>query len=89
MRFKEYIGKVKLWLSGLSFRTGVIVLLMAVPFYIMSFAQMMLPISVAWKSTLWFIFFGLAKTAQYSGLAILGVGGYRKLKEIVRGRRKS
>ena len=71
---------MKKWLSGLSFRTGVIVLLMCIPFYILSFAQMALPISVEAKGVLWFILFGLAKTCQYGGLTILGVEGIRRLK---------
>lgn len=76
-RLKE---RIKAALSGLSFRTGVIVLCSAIPLYIASFAQMALPISAAWKGTLWFILFGLAKTAQYGGLTILGVEGLRRLK---------
>ena len=64
-RFKQTLASVKKWLSGLSFRTGVIVLLMCIPFYILSFAQMALPISVEAKGVLWFILFGLAKTCQY------------------------
>ena len=72
--------KIKTWLQGLSFRTGVIVLLSCIPFYIISFAQMLLPISTGAKTVLWVIFFGLAKTAQYGGLTILGVEGYRRLK---------
>ena len=71
---------VKSWLSKLSFRTGVIVLAMCVPFYIISFAQMALPISATAKGTLWVIFFGLAKTAQYGGLTILGTRGIQRLK---------
>lgn len=74
------MANVKKWLSGLSFRTGVIVLLMCIPFYILSFAQMALPISVEAKGVLWFILFGLAKTCQYGGLTILGVEGLRRLK---------
>ena len=74
------MASVKKWLSGLSFRTGVIVLLMCIPFYILSFAQMALPISVEAKGVLWFILFGLAKTCQYGGLTILGVEGIRRLK---------
>ena len=35
--------KIKQWLQGLSFRTGVIVLLCCIPFYVLSFAQMLLP----------------------------------------------
>ena len=80
MSAKVILGKVKTWLSGLSFRTGVIVLVMCVPFYILSFAQMALPISVEAKGVLWFILFGLAKTCQYGGLTILGVEGVKRLK---------
>lgn len=78
---KSLICRIKSWLAGLSFRTGVVVLLMAVPFYIISFAQFALPIGAGWKSALWVIFFGLAKSAQYGGLAILGVEGVRRLRE--------
>ena len=80
MKRKEVLNKVKAWLSGLSFRTGVIVLLMCIPFYVLSFAQMALPISVEAKGVLWFILFGLAKTCQYGGLTILGVEGVKRLK---------
>ena len=72
--------KLKPWLQSLSFRTGVIVLLCCIPFYILSFAQMLLPISAAAKGILWTILFGLAKTCQYGGLTILGVEGYKRLK---------
>jgi phosphoglycolate phosphatase len=73
-------------LQRLSFRTGVIVLSLCIPFYILSFAQMALPISAAAKSALWIILFGLAKTAQYSGLAILGVEGWRRVKRWFKGK---
>ena len=72
--------KLKSWLQSLSFRTGVIVLLCCIPFYILSFAQMLLPISVSAKGILWTVLFGLAKTCQYGGLTILGVEGYKRLK---------
>ena len=72
--------KLKTWLQSLSFRTGVIVLLCCIPFYILSFAQMLLPISVTAKGVLWTILFCLAKTCQYGGLTILGVEGYKRLK---------
>ena len=72
---------VKHWLQSLSFRTGVIVLLCCIPFYILSFAQMLLPISVTAKGILWTVLFGLAKTCQYGGLTILGVEGYKRLKD--------
>ena len=84
MSFKETFLKVKQWLQSLSFRTGVIVLLCCIPFYILSFAQMLLPISVAAKGVLWTVLFGLAKTCQYGGLTILGVEVYRRLKNMLR-----
>lgn len=78
---KELVLKVKRWLQTLSFRTGVIVLLCCIPFYILSFAQMLLPISAALKGVLWTVLFGLAKTCQYGGLTILGVEGYQRVKD--------
>lgn len=79
-RQKQKVRKMVHWLQSLSFRTGVIVLFCCIPFYILSFAQMLLPISVAAKGILWTILFGLAKTCQYGGLTILGVEGYKRLK---------
>ena len=72
--------KIRQWLKSLSFKTGVIVLMCCIPFYILSFAQMLLPISAAAKGILWTVLFGLAKTCQYGGLTILGVEGYNRLK---------
>ena len=60
--------KIKEWLQSLSFRTGVIVLMCCIPFYILSFAQMLLPISTTAKGVLWAVLFGLAKTCQYGVL---------------------
>lgn len=74
-------SRLKQWLGRLSFRTGVIVLLCCIPCYILSFAQMALPISVELKGVLWFILFGMAKTFQYGGLTILGVEGVKRLKQ--------
>lgn len=76
--------KIRQWLQTLSFRTGVIVLLSCIPFYILSFAQMLLPISTAAKGILWTVLFGMAKTCQYGGLTILGVEGYNRLKSWVK-----
>ena len=64
-RLKSIFAQVKRWLQSLSFRTGVIVLACCVPFYILSFAQMLLPISATAKGVLWTVLFGLAKTCQY------------------------
>ena len=85
--FRRTKDSIKRWLQGLSFRTGVIVLFCAIPLYIISFAQMLLPISAAMKGTLWVLFFGLAKTAQYGGLLILGVEGVRRVKTALQRRR--
>lgn len=85
---KALFQRIKNWLAGLSFRTGVMVLASCILFYAISFAQLLIPMSAAWHTALWVIFFGLAKTAQYGGLAILGVEGYRRLKSYFR-RRKS
>ena len=81
---RQLFENVKQWLRSLSFRTGVIVLLSCIPFYILSFAQMMLPISAAAKTILWTVLFGLAKTTQYGGLTILGVEGYKRFKNTLK-----
>ena len=80
---KETLLHIKSWLQCLSFHTGVIVLALCIPFYILSFAQMALPakyLSVETKGILWVVLFGMAKTCQYGGLTILGVEGYRQVK---------
>ena len=77
---KQFLLSIKRWLQGLSFRTGVIVLALCVPCYILSFAQMALPISTEAKGAFWVVLFGMAKTFQYGGLTILGVEGYKRLK---------
>jgi len=41
---------------------------------------MLLPISITTKGVLWVVFFGLAKTFQYSGLVVIGVDGINRLK---------
>lgn len=73
--------KIQAFLKRFSFRTGVIVLIMCIPCYIISFAQMALPISNSMKGILWVVFFGLAKTFQYGGLTIVGVDGVKRIKE--------
>ena len=82
---RQMISEVKVRLARLPYRTGVVVTALCLPCYIISFAQMALPISTALKGVLWFVFFGLAKTFQYGGLAILGAKGlsevFKKEKE--------
>lgn len=75
------IGQAKNFLSRLSFRTGVVLVILCVICYIVSFAQMLLPINVTAKGVLWVVFFGLAKTFQYSALAVLGVEGVKHIKQ--------
>lgn len=71
---------IKSYLQKLSFRTGVIVLLMCISFYILSFVQAFFPVSTATKGILFTVFFGLAKSFQYGGIAILGKEGYKRVK---------
>lgn len=85
---KHLFQRIKSWLSLLSFKTGVIVLSLCIPCYIISFAQMALPISAATKSILWVVFFGLAKTFQYGGLTILGAEGVKRVKSYFKRKKK-
>ena len=85
---KHLFQRIKHWLSLLSFKTGVIVLSLCVPCYIISFAQMALPISAATKSILWVVFFGLAKTFQYGRLTILGAEGVKRVKSYFKRKKK-
>ena len=77
---KQINQRLKSYLAGLSFRTGVVVLSSCVLFYLLSFAALALPVSAALRGVLWFVLFGCAKTAQYGGLLILGVEGVRRVK---------
>lgn len=78
------MDKIRNWLSTLSFKTGLIVLGLCVVCYAVSFAQMLLPLSVKAKGIIWVVFFGLAKTAQYSALLILGKAGMDKVRQWIR-----
>jgi phosphoglycolate phosphatase len=80
--------RLKILLSKLSFRTGVIILISCVVFYILSFVQALLPLSTSTKGVLFIVFFGLAKTTQYTGLAIVGVKGWQRIKAYIRLKRK-
>ena len=73
-------ASLKRSLRRLSFRSGVIVLFLCIPFYLLSFLQMLLPIDIAAKGALWIVFFGLAKTFQYAGLTIVGAEGIRGIR---------
>lgn len=87
---KRMLQRFRVWLQSLSFRTGVIVLSLCIPFYILSFAQMAIPseyLSTKTKGIMWVILFGLAKTFQYGGLTILGVEGYKRVKQWIKRKR--
>jgi len=78
----------KRWLASLSFRTGLVVGAVAIVCYIISFAQILLPVSAAAKGVLWIVFFGLAKTAQYTALLIIGKAGVGRIKMWLRRHRQ-
>ena len=81
---KEKFLIIRAWLGKLTFRTGVIAGLLCVLCYLISFAQMLLPFSLTVKGVLWFVFFGLAKTFQYSALLILGKEGISRIRSLFR-----
>lgn len=72
------------YLQSLSFRSGVIVAVLCCICYIISFAQMILPLSSVTKGVLWTLFFGLAKACQYTALIILGKAGIERLRKIIK-----
>lgn len=76
--------RVRKELGKLSFRTGIIVGTLCAVCYIVSFAQMLLPVSSTMKIVLWTIFFGLAKTFQYTALLILGTAGVTRVKAMLK-----
>lgn len=86
---KKVFYKIKAKLGRLSFRTGVVLALMCLLCYVISFAQMLLPLSVTVKGVLWAVFFGLAKTFQYSAIAVLGTTGVSRLRQWFRSRRSN
>jgi len=86
---KQLIQRLKTVLQSLSFKTGVIVLLSCIPFYILSFLQAVLPINASTKVILWTVLFGMAKTCQYAGITILGVEGYNRVKSFFKRSREA
>lgn len=74
------VSRIKNRLRRLSFRTGVTVLALCVPCYLLSFAPMLTGMSASACAVIWTVMFGLAKTFQYAGLTIIGAEGVRRLK---------
>lgn len=77
----SWFKRLKLWFMGLSSRVGVVILICCVLFYALSFVSFALPIALETQLILWTVFFGLAKTAQYVSLLILGKEGIRKIRD--------
>lgn len=82
LRIKNKLGKS-------AFKIGLILLGFCILCYIISFAQMMLPINITAKGVLWFIFFGMAKTLQYTAIVIMGAEGMLRLKQMWKDRKQS
>lgn len=80
MNVPSFFKKIATWMRGLSFRTGLLVGAACIVCYILSFAQMFLPLSLTTKGVLWTVFFGMAKALQYSALLILGKEGVRRMR---------
>ena len=80
--------RIKQKLGTLSLRIGLLAGAGCVICYIASFAQMMLPLSLTTKGILWTMFFGLAKTLQYTTLLILGKTGIAYVKNMLKRKRE-
>lgn len=76
--------KIRQRLRALSFRTGILVAVACAVCYIISFGQMLLPIGATAKTVLWVVFFGLAKTLQYTAILILGTTGIARIRARLR-----
>jgi len=89
LKLRALSARILTRLQKIDFRVGIWLLAGAGMCYIISFAQMSLPnISVVWKGILWTCFFGLAKTLQYTAMAVLGTDGISRLKKRFRRNRK-
>ncbi len=87
--FRRFIVELRRYLASLSFRTGVMTGIVCVICYIVSFAQMLLPISIMAKGVIWTIFFGLAKACQYTAIIILGKEGLKRIRAYIRTRKST
>ncbi len=80
---------IRLWLQKLSFRTGVIVLALCVPCYLLSFAPLLTDMDASYKAAIWTVMFGMAKLFQYSGLTIIGAEGISRIRKFFKNRRSA
>ena len=83
-KIRQILLQLKSQLAKLSFRTGLWVLAGCAVSYILAFV----PLSLTIKGVLWFIFFGLAKTLQYTALLILGKEGAHRIRDWWRERKR-
>jgi hypothetical protein len=87
-KFRQFLQLLKSRLAQLSFRTGLWVLAGCAVSYLLAFAPLLFPLSLTIKGVLWFIFFGLAKTLQYTALLILGKEGAHRIRDWWRERKR-
>lgn len=76
--------KIKTALSKLSFRTGLILLVICLLFHGVAISLFAIPLEGEIKALLITISFALAKIFQYSAIAILGVKGVMRIKAWIR-----
>lgn len=76
--------KIKTALSKLSFRTGLILLVLCLLFHGVAVGFFTIPLEGETKALLITISFALAKIFQYSAVAILGVRGVMRVKAWIR-----
>lgn len=87
-KIRQILLQLKSQLAKLSFRTGLWVLAGCAVSYILAFVPLLFPLSLTTKGVLWFIFFGLAKTLQYTALLILGKEGAHRIRDWWRERKR-
>ena len=81
-KIRQFLLQLKSQLAKLSFRTGLWVLAGC------AVVPLLFPLSLTTKGVLWFIFFGLAKTLQYTALLILGKEGAHRIRDWWRKRKR-
>ena len=87
-KFRQFLQLLKSRLAQLSFRTGLWVLAGCAVSYLLAFLPLLFPLSLKTKGGLWFVFFGLAKTLQYTALLILGKEGAHRIRDWWRERKR-
>jgi HAD hydrolase, family IA, variant 3 len=87
-KIRQFLLQLKSQLAKLSFRTGLWVLAGCAVSYLLAFVPLLFPLSLTTKGVLWFIFFGLAKTLQYTALLILGKEGAHRIRDWWRERKR-